>query len=87
MSQHSYDNEQRKAMSETSVMTNEELLWELYAIADDGEAQMLDALRDRAGQTWECRDEQGDSHWTNLRQDKVCDRCGQPRPDNPSATP
>ena len=52
---------------------------EMYRVADDYEAQTLDELRIRAGITWECYGEDGDSCWTNHRDDPKCDRCGRPR--------
>lgn len=60
----------------------------LYAVADDHETDVLDALRERAGLTWECRDVTGYSHWTNDETDKSCGGwiasenrvCGKPRP-------
>jgi hypothetical protein len=49
-------------------------LTQLYNVAGDGEAAMLDDLRRRAGQTWEhigC--------WTNTTDDDACENCGKPR--------
>ena len=56
---------------------------EMYRVADDYEAQVLDELRVRAGLTWECYGPEPDSIyscWTNGRDDAVCDQCGNPRP-------
>ncbi len=52
----------------------------MYAVADDSETAILDDLRDQAGLTWECRDENGMSHWTNDEDDTKCGRCGKRRP-------
>lgn len=46
----------------------------LYAVANDYEAQTLDALRERAGLTWE-----HEGCWTNEASDTTCGRCGDPR--------
>ena len=54
-------------------MTTEEIA-ELYMVADDHESDTLDALRVKAGQTWDhwrC--------WTNVAADTHCQRCGMPR--------
>jgi len=51
----------------------------LYAVADGDEADVLDRLREKAGITWECRDENGYSHWTNTSRRKTCERCHRPR--------
>ena len=56
---------------------------EMYRVADDYEAGVLDQLRERAGITWECYGPEPYSIapcWTNRRDDAVCDQCGTPRP-------
>jgi hypothetical protein len=55
------------------VVTSAELA-ELYEVARDAEADTLDSLRRRAGQTWEhirC--------WTNAADNTRCENCGRPR--------
>ena|SRR5947209_2005185 len=59
---------------------------ELYQLASDGEAAMLDQLRRRAGQTWDCYGDDPDELkvcWTNGRPGH-CENCGRPRPDSKS---
>jgi len=53
----------------------------MYDVADDYETATLDALRQRAGITWDHTEEQGcdPGGWTNLASDSVCQRCGKPR--------
>ena len=51
----------------------------MYEVADDYEAATLDALRNKAGLTWECRDKGGRSHWTNGENETKCGECGKRR--------
>jgi len=56
---------------------------ELFQVADDREADMLDSLRERAGQVWVCTAKRGPDHecrWRNLTSWDTCDGCGAPRP-------
>ena len=46
----------------------------MYRVAEDWEADVLDALRERAGITWE-----HEGCWTNMADDKRCGGCGEPR--------
>lgn len=51
----------------------------LYEIATDYESDILDELRLRAGQTWNCSSpKHGMSLWTNEAADAVCGNCGEP---------
>jgi hypothetical protein len=52
----------------------EEPLARLYNVADDGEADILDLLLERAGITWE-----HEGCWTNREDDRTCQRCGSAR--------
>lgn len=76
-------------MTTTSQPTTTDEISEMYAVADDGEADTLDALRLRAGLTWDCTPAGEDfAHWTNLRTDDRCGQCGAPRPGTtPEAIP
>lgn len=44
---------------------------QMYRVAEDWEADVLDALRRRAGITWEC-----EGCWTNTADTATCDQCG-----------
>ena len=57
-----------------------DILARMLAVASDGEAAMLDDLAERAGVVWNCRDDEGSSHWTNRDTDAACCRCGKPKP-------
>ena len=59
----------------------------MYEVAEDWEADVLDALRRRAGLTWECDggDPERFSHWTNLESDEHCGLCGRARPSEKEA--
>lgn len=45
---------------------------ELYAVADDHEADVLDSLRRRAGMVWDCLG----CRWCNVASDDTCEQCG-----------
>ena len=72
-------------MGATLARENRNELQRMYAVANDYEAASLDSLRERAGCTWECRDESGRSHWTNDETDKHCGQCGTPKPHRATA--
>lgn len=53
---------------------------ELYDVAEDWEVEVLDGLRRRAGQVWDC-DAGGDGAcWTNPASASACEHCGRARP-------
>jgi hypothetical protein len=53
---------------------------ELYSVANDHEATVLDKLRRRAGQTWECYGTpEKRCRWTNVAAWDTCDNCGAPK--------
>ena len=53
---------------------------ELYEVAEDWEADVLDALRRRAGLVWECEGDGQRPCWTNLATATACEHCGRARP-------
>ena len=53
----------------------EYLISDLYAVASDDEADVLDDLRKRAGHTWSCEE----CNWTNVADENECPNCGAPR--------
>ena len=52
----------------------------MYDVADDHEADILDALRDRAGITWTC----WVRPWTNYK-GTTCDDCGRTEAESSAA--
>ncbi len=47
---------------------------DLYEVADDNEARILDNLRVRAGHTWECV-----CRWIMPADRMICENCGERR--------
>jgi len=56
----------------------EQVIADLYDVADDSEADVLEALRVKAGHLWKCRVD--DCNWVNPRDEPKCDGCGSAKP-------